>query len=221
MSDPVRAGRQEAVSELKRAMIVDAARRVFEKDGLEAASMRAIAREAGYTAGALYFHFQSKEAIYAVVLEISLDRLIRAVEEAVARAADAPCLGPGKDAGDQPARRLRAAGLAFFDFYAEHPRDFDLGFYLFRGGVRPQGLSAELDARLNRKLASSLAPVGDAASVLGADDTAARAASASVFGHAAGLLLLLHTGRIGMFGCDARALMDDYLQKLAAQLMQA
>lgn len=73
MTDPARNGRQEAVSELKRALIVAAARRVFEAEGLEGASLRAIAKEAGYTAGAIYFHFASKEAIYAQVLEESLD----------------------------------------------------------------------------------------------------------------------------------------------------
>ena len=36
-------GRQKAVSDLKRELILDAARKVFEADGLEGASLRAIA----------------------------------------------------------------------------------------------------------------------------------------------------------------------------------
>ena len=44
-----RRGRQEAVSEHKRGLILKAAREVFENEGLEGASIRAIAARAGYT----------------------------------------------------------------------------------------------------------------------------------------------------------------------------
>src|SRR5712672_1785851 len=70
-----RTGRQKAVSDLKRELILDAARKVFEADGLDGASLRAIAAGAGYTPAALYFHFESKEAIYAEVLRCSLTNL--------------------------------------------------------------------------------------------------------------------------------------------------
>ena len=207
MTDPARNGRQEAVSELKRALIVAAARRVFEAEGLEGASLRAIAKEAGYTAGAIYFHFASKEAIYAQVLEESLDRLVATVEKAVSLA------------GADPVRQLPAAALAFFDFYAENPRDLDLGFYLFRGGVRPQGLSRELNAWLNARLAASLAPIGTAAHALGADAASATAAVADAFAHAAGLLLLEHSGRIRLFAANSRTLMAAYVNALVARLI--
>ena len=106
MSDAGRAGRQ-AVGDLKRGLILAAARRVFEAEGLEGASLRAIAAAAGYTPAALYFHFDSKEAIYAEVLRASLARLGEAVDGAVAKAST-------------PAARLRAAAMAFFTFYAEN-----------------------------------------------------------------------------------------------------
>ena len=68
MVEQRREGRREAVSEHKRGLILKAARDVFEVEGLEAASLRAIAARAGYTPAALYFYFDSKEAIYAEVL---------------------------------------------------------------------------------------------------------------------------------------------------------
>ena len=74
MTKEQKIGRQKAVSELKRELILDAARKVFEADGLDGASLRAIAADAGYTPAALYFHFESKEAIYAEVLRGSLDK---------------------------------------------------------------------------------------------------------------------------------------------------
>lgn len=205
MSDPAaRSQRQQAVADHKRGFILDAARRVFEREGLEGASMRAIAREAGYAPGALYFHFDSKEAVYGALLQDSLERLAAAVEGVVAAA------------GGDAAARLVAAGLAFFDFYAENPRDLDLGFYLFRGGMQPRGLAPEMNRDLNRRLEATLVPIGEAARALGADDEAARAAMAGVFGHAVGLLLLLHTRRIRLFGCDARRLMEDHVRGVAS-----
>src|SRR5262249_58162561 len=119
-------GWQKAANDLKRRLILDAARKVFEEEGLDGASLRAIAAASGYTPAALYFHFDSKEAIYAEVLRGSLANLGEAVARAVARART-------------PAERLRAAAMAFFRYYADNPRDLDLGFYLFRGGTKAPG----------------------------------------------------------------------------------
>lgn len=194
-----RAERRQAVSELKRGLILEAARAVFEAEGLEGASLRAIAARAGYTPAALYFHFDSKEAIYAEVLQASIGALGAAVDAAVTRTAD-------------PAGRLQAAAMAFFEFYADHPRDLDLGFYLFRGGMKPAGLGRERDERLNAALAAALRPIADAALALGASTDDADRLMVEVFAHATGLLLLLHTGRIRMFGASAAELMQAYVR---------
>src|SRR3712207_935625 len=144
--------RQSAARELKRNLILEAARQVFEAEGLDGASLRAIAAQAGYTPAALYFHFDSKEAIYAEVLRNSLISLRETVERAVSPTSS-------------PVEQLRAATMAFFGFYAEKPRDLDLGFYLFRGGMRPQGLGQDRDEQLNAALAAALRPISEAAIV--------------------------------------------------------
>jgi AcrR family transcriptional regulator len=192
--------RRQAVGEHKRALILDAAREVFAAEGLEGASLRAIAERAGYTPAALYFHFDSKEAIYAEVLQASLVSLGAAVEQAVRRAAT-------------PEARLSAAAMAFFAFYAENPRDLDLGFYLFRGGMKPKGLGPERDRALNDHLAAALRPIADAARDMGTVESEADLLMVECFAHATGLLLLLHTGRIRMFGASARALMARYVEE--------
>src|SRR4051795_2313353 len=110
MAKEQRIGQQKAVSELKRSLIMDAARQVFEAEGLDGASLRAIATAAGYTPAALYFHFESKEAIYAQVLRESLTDLRKAIDRATTRART-------------PAARFRAAAMAFFRYYADNPRD--------------------------------------------------------------------------------------------------
>jgi len=191
--------RQKAVSELKRELILDAARKAFEADGLDGASLRAIAAGAGYTPAALYFHFESKEAIYAEVLRSSLANLEQAINRSIGRA-------------KAPVDRLRAAAMAFFRYYADNPRDLDLGFYLFRGGMKPQGLGKERDDILNAALESALQPIADAAQTLGARREEARSLVADIFAHAAGLLLLAHTGRIRMFGASAPHLMERFIE---------
>jgi len=201
------ADRRKAVSELKRGLILDAARKVFESEGLDGASLRAIAAAAGYTPAALYFHFDSKEAIYAEVLRASLANLASTIGRAVARA--------GK-----PSERLRAASMAFFRFYADNPRDLDLGFYLFRGGMKPHGLGKERDDALNAALDAALKPIADAAEAMGARRDEARILVADTFAHAAGLLLLAHTGRIRMFGASAADLMQRFVGNQAAALAE-
>jgi AcrR family transcriptional regulator len=192
-------GRQRAVSELKRELILNAARSVFEAEGLEGASLRAIAAGAGYTPAALYFHFESKEAIYAEILRYSLENLGQTVARAAARA-------------KTPSDRLRAAAMAFFRYYADNPKDLDLGFYLFRGGMKPQGLGRTRDDILNTTLESALEPIAEAARTLGAGRQEARSLMADIFAHAAGLLLMANTGRIRMFGASAPSLMERFVE---------
>lgn len=192
----------------KRALILEAAREVFTAEGLEGASLRAIAARAGYTPAALYSHFESKEAIYAEVLQASLAALARAVDAAVAEARG-------------PRQRLYAAAMAFFDFYARNPCDLDLGFYLLRGGMKPAGLGRARDEALNAALEVALAPIAEAAAALGASETTAKMLMVDIFAHATGLLLLLHTGRIRMFGASAAALMEAHVHDRIARLSPA
>jgi AcrR family transcriptional regulator len=200
-----RQSRRDAVSGHKRELILDAAKQVFAEEGLEGASLRAIAVRAGYTPAALYFHFESKEAIYADVLKASLASLGAAVDQAVARSRTA-------------AQRLKAAAMSFFKFYADNPRDLDLGFYLFRGGMKPAGLGHERDETLNAALEAALRPIAASAIELGASRQKANLLMVDCFAHATGLLLLLHTGRIRMFGASAPDLMERYVKDQIAHL---
>lgn len=185
-------------SEAKREQILSAAREIFDEKGLDGASLRSIATHAGYTPAALYFHFESKEAIYGEVLRRSLDALKAATHAATEGLAD-------------PEKRLEAAALGFFDFYLAHPRDLDLGFYLMRGGMRPTGLGPERDKALNLALREALDPIGQAAIDLGATQAEAEDIKVDCFAHASGLLLLHHSGRIRLFSAPARERMQAYV----------
>lgn len=178
-TDGPRARRAARLNALRRDLIVDAARRVFARDGLEDASMRAIATEAGCTTGAIYPLFSGKEALYAAVLDRALDDLAARVDRAV---------GTGGTA------RAASRGLAAFHaFYRERPDDLSLGLYLF-GGLRSAGLTRELDAALNRKLQAIFARIETALAQAGEGDPRARVTAAVA--QSIGLLVLGQTGRL-------------------------
>lgn len=48
---------------------MNAARRIFARDGFEAARIESIAADAGYTRGAFYAHFKDKEDLFFAMLE--------------------------------------------------------------------------------------------------------------------------------------------------------
>ena len=196
--------RQQTLTDARRALVLDAARAVFAEHGVEGASIRVIAKRAGYTPGAIYSYFDSKEAIYAALLRESLERLQQAVDAAHANRA-------------RPDQSLIARANAWFHFYARNPRDLDLGFYLVQG-LAPRGLTSELDRELNHRLLAALQPCEDALQALGLDEATARIEHTALFAHGIGLLLLQHTGRIRLFGQDAEPLFQRYLQQLLLRL---
>lgn len=191
----------KAVSDVRRGLILEAAQEAFAELGLAGTSLREIARRAGYTPGALYSYFASKEEIYGALLGESLERLNACVAAAVAE--EAP-----------PAARLRAAAVAFFAFYRDHPRELDLGFYLFNG-VRPMGLTPALNDRLNRRLRDALSPVESALIATGRPPSAATRDTTALFAQIVGLLVLQHSGRIRMFGQHAESLLASFVDAIA------
>lgn len=200
--DPRVARRAMALRDARRHLIVDAARRVFEQYGLEGASIRLIAREAGCTTGAIYPYFAGKEEIYAALLAQSLADLRLHLEKSVAAASG-------------PVERAGAAAAGFYQFYREHPADLSLGLYLFREpGLRRLGLSPDLDRALNASLRCAFEIV--VAAIAAAGYEAAPRLAVDAVAHAVGLLVLERTGRLQLFGQGAPDLMTDYVSRLLA-----
>ncbi|MGH8849026.1 MAG: TetR/AcrR family transcriptional regulator [Polaromonas sp.] len=194
------------MNDSRRALMLDAARSVFERLGIEGASIREIARQAGYTPGAIYSYFENKEAIYGALLAESLERLNTVVDAA-------------GSAASNPADLLEAKASAWFGFYAANPRDLDLGFYLVQG-MQPRGLTAELNYQLNDRLHDALRPCEAALQAMGLNAEDALRENTALFAHGVGLLLLQHTGRIRMFGQDATLLFDVYVIALVERLQR-
>ncbi len=68
----------------RRRLIVEAALRVIARDGVNAATHRAVAAEAGVALASTTYHFSSKREIAAEALELAIDRSIAAVERCTA-----------------------------------------------------------------------------------------------------------------------------------------
>lgn len=68
-------------------ILLDAAQLVFAREGVDGASVRAIARVAGCDPALIYYHFAHKEAMFQALLDRKFRALIPDLEEAVRREA--------------------------------------------------------------------------------------------------------------------------------------
>lgn len=69
MGAPKRKSRRVERKEETRAELISAATKVFAERGFHAASLEQIAREAGYSTGAIYWHFGGKDELFLAVFE--------------------------------------------------------------------------------------------------------------------------------------------------------
>jgi AcrR family transcriptional regulator len=109
---------------ITRAQLLDAAERVFARDGLRGASVDTIALEAGYSTGALYSNFKGKEDLFLTLVEERIDpRLAKVYEALEAEFADG---APPLEAARRfvaTLRQERDAFLLLIDFWGQAVRD--------------------------------------------------------------------------------------------------
>jgi AcrR family transcriptional regulator len=72
--------RHQERAEATRAKLIRAAEKIFARDGFEAAKLEEIAAEAGYTRGAFYANFESKEDLFFALLEREVSRRMDAFD---------------------------------------------------------------------------------------------------------------------------------------------
>jgi AcrR family transcriptional regulator len=134
---PTRAERQART----RAELIDAAERLFSANGFLATSLDAVADAAGYTKGAVYSNFASKEDLFFAVYERRVERYVADV---------APRLTEAEDVAERvleviaevAARRVRDGGwlAVFFEFWTHvlrHPEHRERFAAIHSRGVEP------------------------------------------------------------------------------------
>ena len=102
--------RRERERQETRDRILDAAREMFVRDGVEAVTMRAIAKKIEYTPTAIYHHFEDKHALLRELAEHDTRELTQAFRR----------IGKIED----PVERLRRIGQAYIRFGLENPSHY-------------------------------------------------------------------------------------------------
>jgi AcrR family transcriptional regulator len=138
-----------------RTAILEAARDLLAERGLEALSMRAVARRVGVSATAIYHHFENKEALVRAVVDAGYQRM----ESYLQHAARPHPLGSRE--------RLRALGEAYVRFALENREYFKVLFTLEM--QRPHSLEESPEGGGYRLLLETVAQTMDSGAIRRAD----------------------------------------------------
>lgn len=133
--------------ETRRERILDAARRLFLRNGLRGTTMEAIAREAGIAKPTLYAHFADKDAVFVAIIEHMLGEKRAAFETALGQE------GPIES-------RIAAALAAEFAVVAAAIAGSPHADELFAAHRQAAELFRQSDERVAMRLTAELAQAG-------------------------------------------------------------
>ena len=125
-----------------RTLIIDAARELFVTQGVEAVTMREIAKRIGYSATSIYLHFADKDTLLRAICDTDFLALASSLK-AILQIAD-------------PVERMNALGFGYAQFALSHPNHYRLMFMNARTPYSPelsslQQNNAEQDAYFQLK----------------------------------------------------------------------
>jgi AcrR family transcriptional regulator len=109
-----------------RECLMKSAARVFARRGLQQASIDEVAEDAGFTKGAFYANFKSKEELFLAMLDERFTQRIEDIERVIADEGSGP--EKARRAGDVFVQRMRADAeweRLFFEFASYAARDDD------------------------------------------------------------------------------------------------
>ncbi len=114
--------------------LIDAGLAIVERNGIEALSLRAVARRAKVSHTAPYHHFANKSELLAAVAAAGFDQMVEAIRKQSERVR-----------ADDPFDRLRAVGRGYVQFAMTRPLVFRLMFRpeLTRPAEHPRLMEAE------------------------------------------------------------------------------
>ena len=125
-------GRRREHDEKTAAALLDAAERIVVEQGIDALSLREVARDAGTTTRAIYSLFGSKDGLLGALGVRAFNLLQREIE--------------ALPASDQPSDDLIEVALIYRRFALEHPALFSIAFHRADPAIWPRFRAAAVDA---------------------------------------------------------------------------
>ena len=125
-------GRRREHDEKTAAALLDAAEHIVAEQGIDALSLREMARDAGTTTRAIYSLFGSKDGLLGALGVRAFNLLQREIE--------------ALPASDQPSDDLIEVALIYRRFALEHPALFSIAFHRADPAIWPRFRAAAVDA---------------------------------------------------------------------------
>ncbi len=143
-----------------RERLVDAAARVFAERGYHAATLEEVAREAGFSTGAVYSNFEGKEDLFLALADRQVSGRAEQAQAVAAAAAEHGSFGDP--------RRLESAIASWMRSFIDENQEWPLLFYEFWSyGVRNPRLRSEFEARRREAREAIALPLAEAAKTQG------------------------------------------------------
>lgn len=110
-------------------LIIDAARHLFVTKGIEAVSMREIAKGIGYSATSIYSYYEDKEAVLRAICDTDFLALASSLSDILQI--------------EDPVDRMVALGTGYAQFALSHPSHYRIMFMTPHAGCEPEKSSVE------------------------------------------------------------------------------
>ncbi len=182
-----------------RQRILEAAKELVKSQGYERTSLRAIAREAGFSPASLYEYFDGRDAVLDALADDVRDALARHMRRALKQR--------------PPLVALVHLALAYIDFAQRRPTDFELLFQHARSrkrspGEPPAGPFALVVAQVQAAVAEEQSPEKDPQTL---------ALGLWAFAHGLATLRIGHLAELDVdYTATAKKLLETYLQGWSA-----
>ncbi len=198
--------RQTKLRAHKKEQIKEAAARLFADQGLDALTMRAIAKAAGYSLGAAYTYYGSKEELFEDLFADSLADLTRSLRLVT------PSQGTDRVI-------IQAAFTGVYNFFKARPADRQLALTLFSSQPgRPDIANTKL---LNSRL---IAVFGFLANILHDHSSLsameAQSETVAAVTYLTGLILMSSSDRLPLLGQSEEEMVDRYMQQMLKRAEQ-
>lgn len=198
-----RAARQQEVKEFRRQKILAAARNCIKDSGMAGTSMRSIAKSSGYSLGAAYTYFSSKEDIFTALLSSSFNKLLRLLRSEL------------QQSGTRQ-QKITQAFNTFVQFFQTSKED-QLLLLTFFAGKRDgrQSLNEDIFRNLNNRFFTVLGLLANTVhenSKLTAEEAQSETLQAVSF--LLGILMINSSGQLQIIGQPPQETVDRYLGQM-------